>query len=101
MTTPFVIGRRIHRDGFQAQDPGNNVTSQFMTTEILDIPTGPSSPTAAPSADDVEGPVSSGESEHNMASLSPSENHRVAQRFKKIKSHRLEAAESQLGDVQI
>ena len=32
------------------QYTGDNVTSQPMTAEILDLPTGPSSPTATPSA---------------------------------------------------
>ncbi|GFO44270.1 cst complex subunit stn1-like [Plakobranchus ocellatus] len=54
-----------------AQDTGGNVTSQPMTSEILDIPRGPSSPTATPSAYDVESLVSSGESEEYIASLSP------------------------------
>ncbi|GFN81863.1 hypothetical protein PoB_000836900 [Plakobranchus ocellatus] len=56
-----------------AQDTGDNVTSQPMTIEIFDIPTGPCSSTATPSANDVEGPVSSGESVEPMASLSPSD----------------------------
>ncbi|XP_068223541.1 uncharacterized protein [Palaemon carinicauda] len=45
------------------QYTGDNVTSQPMTEEILDLSTGPSSPRATPSAYNVESPVSSGESE--------------------------------------
>ncbi|GFO48625.1 hypothetical protein PoB_007513000 [Plakobranchus ocellatus] len=49
-----------HGNTTSAHDTDNNVTSQPMRTEILDMPTRPSSHTATPSAYDVEGPVSSG-----------------------------------------
>ncbi|GFO06753.1 integrase core domain protein [Plakobranchus ocellatus] len=55
-----------------AQDTGDNLTSQQMTAEILDIPTRPSSLTATLSAYDVESPVSSGEPEEHKTSLSSS-----------------------------
>ncbi|KAK4326719.1 hypothetical protein Pmani_002738 [Petrolisthes manimaculis] len=67
----------------------DNVTSQPMTAEILDLPTGPSSPTATSSAYNVESPVSSGESEEHVTSLSPSPSDSpvssVAERIKEIK----------------
>ena len=91
------------------QYTGDNVTSQPMTAEILDLPTGPSSPTATPSAYNVESPVSSGESEEPVTSLSPSpsdspvssvENHRVAERIKEIKRRRREAADAQTSQAE-
>ncbi|XP_076061581.1 uncharacterized protein LOC143037330 [Oratosquilla oratoria] len=66
------------------QYTGDNVTSQPMTAEILDLPTGPSSPTATPSAYNVESP----------------ENHRVAERIKEIKRRRREAADAQTSQAE-
>ena len=40
----------VEHGSTSTQDTGDNVTSQPMTAEILDLPTGPSSPTATPSA---------------------------------------------------
>ncbi|GFN98157.1 hypothetical protein PoB_002466300 [Plakobranchus ocellatus] len=84
---------RVEHGNTPAQHTDHNVTSQPMTAETCDIPTGHSSPTATPSAYDFENPVSSGESEEHMTSLSPSddplcstENHIVAQHIKEIKS---------------
>ncbi|XP_068226241.1 mucin-1-like [Palaemon carinicauda] len=86
------------------QYTGDNVTSQPMAAEILDLPTGPSSPTATPSAYNVESPVSSGESEEPVTSLTPSlsdspvsyfKNHRIAERIKEIKRRCHEAANAQ------
>ncbi|XP_076036970.1 uncharacterized protein LOC143022572 [Oratosquilla oratoria] len=55
-----------------------------MTAEILDLPTGPSSPTATPSAYNVESP----------------ENYRVAERIKEIKRRRREAADAQTSQAE-
>ncbi|KAK7109730.1 hypothetical protein V1264_013720 [Littorina saxatilis] len=96
-------------DSTSAQDTGDNVTSQPMTAEIVELPTGPSSPTATPSAYDVDSPVSSGQSEEHVASLSPSpsdspvssaENHRVAERIKEINRRRREAADAQTSQAE-
>ncbi|GFO32915.1 hypothetical protein PoB_005942000 [Plakobranchus ocellatus] len=95
---------QVKHGNASAQDTNDNVTSQPMAAEIIDIPTRPSSHTATPSAHDVESPVSSVESEEHKASLSSSpsdspvfssENHRVAQHVKEIKRHDREAADAQ------
>ncbi|XP_068232019.1 uncharacterized protein [Palaemon carinicauda] len=65
---------------------GDNVTSQPTTAEILDLPTGPSLPTATPTPSDS--PVSS------------VENHRVAERIKEIKRLRREAADTQTSQAE-
>ena len=80
-----------------------------MTADILDLLLGPSSPKPTPSAYNVESPVSSGESEEHVTSLSSSpsdspvssvENHRVAERIKEIKRRRREAADAQTSQAE-
>ncbi|GFN95713.1 hypothetical protein PoB_002221900 [Plakobranchus ocellatus] len=80
-----------------------------MTAEILDIPTGLSSPTAITFVYDVQNPVSSRELEEHMASLSTSpsdspvssaENHRVAQCIKEIKRRHHKAADVQTSQAE-
>ena len=80
-----------------------------MTADILDLLLGPSSPKPTPSAYNVESPVSSGESEEHVTSLSSSptdspvssvENHIIAERIKQNKRSRRETAYAQTSQAE-
>jgi hypothetical protein len=63
---------QVEHGSTSAMDTGDNVSNQPMATETLELLTGPSSPTATPSALDDDSPASCGESEERLMPLAPS-----------------------------
>ena len=85
------------------------VELERTSAQDIDLPTGPSLPTATQSAYDVDSPGSNGQSEEHVTSLSPSpsdspvssgENRIVEERIKQIKMRRREAANAQTSQAE-